>query len=426
MREGLTAVISVKLRDPQFEGQTKTKLGNPPVEGLVKEAVNRKLGEFLEENPGEARRILPKAVDAARAREAARKARDLTRRKSALENSTLPGKLADCTVKDPRDCGAVHRRGRLGRRLGEAGARPQHPGGAAAARQDHQRREEPHRQGAAEPRDPGADHGDRDRRSARSSTSRTPATTRSILVTDADVDGAHIRTLVLTFLYREMPELIDAGYVYIAKPPLYRVKNGKQEIYVEKESELEELLLRDKLEEFGLHERRRQDAQAHGGPLAALQPRAQGVRGLVGALQAQFGHEAVELPARSRRSSTPAPRRIAGVKKLVEPQGPAGGAVRDRARRGDDRRSGGQGDRIAQRAGAHARPAGRSSSSRPSTASWPRSTRELLKQVGRPPFEVEARREAARGRFVRGAAPRRCSTSRGRGSRSSASRASAR
>ena len=101
VREGLTAVISVKLQDPQFEGQTKTKLGNPPVEGLVKETVNRKLGEFLEENPGEARRILQKAVDAARARDAARKARDLTRRKSALENSTLPGKLADCTVRDP-------------------------------------------------------------------------------------------------------------------------------------------------------------------------------------------------------------------------------------------------------------------------------------------------------------------------------------
>ena len=101
VREGLTAVISVKLQDPQFEGQTKTKLGNPPIEGLVKETVNRKLGEFFEENPSEARRIVGKAVDAARARQAARKARDLTRRKSALENSTLPGKLADCTVRDP-------------------------------------------------------------------------------------------------------------------------------------------------------------------------------------------------------------------------------------------------------------------------------------------------------------------------------------
>ena len=111
VREGLTAVISVKLHDPQFEGQTKTKLGNPPIEGLVKEAVNRKLGEFFEENPGEARRVITKAVDASRAREAARKARDLTRRKSALENSTLPGKLADCTVKDPQPGRDLRRRG---------------------------------------------------------------------------------------------------------------------------------------------------------------------------------------------------------------------------------------------------------------------------------------------------------------------------
>ncbi len=102
VREGLTAVISVKLQDPQFEGQTKTKLGNPPIEGFVQGIVNRKLGEFLEENPTDARRIVMKSIDAARARAAARKARDLTRRKSALENSTLPGKLADCTVRDPR------------------------------------------------------------------------------------------------------------------------------------------------------------------------------------------------------------------------------------------------------------------------------------------------------------------------------------
>ena len=126
VREGLTAVISVKLHDPQFEGQTKTKLGNPPIEGLVKEAVNRSLGEFLEENPGEARRILIKAVDAARAREAARKARDLTRRKSALENSTLPGKLADCTVKDPRDasCSSSRATPRAAPRSRRATARP--------------------------------------------------------------------------------------------------------------------------------------------------------------------------------------------------------------------------------------------------------------------------------------------------------------
>ena len=167
VREGLTAVISVKLHDPQFEGQTKTKLGNPPIEGLVKEAVNRKLGEFFEENPGDARRIITKAIEASRARDAARKARDLTRRKSALENSTLPGKLADCTVKDPRPRGAFHRRRRLRGRLRQAGTRPQHAGGAATARQDHQRREEPHRQSSGQHRDPGADHGDRHRRARR-------------------------------------------------------------------------------------------------------------------------------------------------------------------------------------------------------------------------------------------------------------------
>ena len=164
VREGLTAVISVKLQDPQFEGQTKTKLGNPPIEGLVKEAVNRKLGEFFEENPGEARRIVGKAVDAARARQAARKARDLTRRKSALENSTLPGQARRLHGARSRPGGDVHRRGRLGRRLCQAGARPQYAGGAAAAREDHQRREGAHRQGPLQPGDPGADHRGRHRR----------------------------------------------------------------------------------------------------------------------------------------------------------------------------------------------------------------------------------------------------------------------
>ena len=124
VREGLAAVISVKLRDPQFEGQTKTKLGNPPIESLVETVVNQKLAEFLEENPTEARQIITKAVSAARARFAARKARELTRRKSALENSALPGKLADCTLKDPESLRALHRRGRHRRRLRQAGPRP--------------------------------------------------------------------------------------------------------------------------------------------------------------------------------------------------------------------------------------------------------------------------------------------------------------
>ena len=167
VREGLTAVISVKLRDPQFEGQTKTKLGNPGMAGFVESIVNTGLGEFLEENPSEARAVIMKSVQAQRAREAARKARDLTRRKSALENSTLPGQARRLLGQGPLAGRAVRGRGRLRRRLGQAGPRPQHPGGAAAARQDPQRREVAHRQGAAERRDPGADHGDRHGRARR-------------------------------------------------------------------------------------------------------------------------------------------------------------------------------------------------------------------------------------------------------------------
>ena len=261
VREGLTAVISVKLRDPQFEGQTKTKLGNPPVEGLVKETVNRKLGRVPRGEPrARRRRILQKAVDAARAREAARKARDLTRRKSALENSTLPGKLADCTVSDPALAELFIVEG------DSAG------GSAKQARDRNTQAVLPLRgkiinveknridKVLCEPRDPGADHGDR-HRGPRGVQHRGRPVPQAVLMTDADVDGAHIRTLILTFLYRQMPELIEAGYVYIAKPPLYGVKNGKQEIYIEKESELEEILLRDKLEKFEITDGRPRHAR---------------------------------------------------------------------------------------------------------------------------------------------------------------------
>ncbi len=161
VREGLTAVISVKLRDPQFEGQTKTKLGNPGMAGFVESIVNTGLGEFLEENPSEARAVIMKSVQAQRAREAARKARDLTRRKSALENSTLPGKLADCSVKDPSLAELFVVEGDSAGGSAKQGRDREHPGRPAAARKDPQRREVAHRQGAAEHRDPGADHGDR-------------------------------------------------------------------------------------------------------------------------------------------------------------------------------------------------------------------------------------------------------------------------
>ncbi len=320
VREGLTAVISVKLRDPQFEGQTKTKLGNPPVEGLVKETVNRKLGEFLEENPGEGRRILQKAVDAAHAREAARKARDLTRRKSALENSTLPGKLADCSVKDPRDAELFVVEG-------------DSAGGSAKQARDRNTQ-------AVLPLRGKIINAEKNRIDKVLGNQEIQALITAIgtgihdefniedlryhkvvLMTDADVDGAHIRTLILTFLYRQMPDLFEGGYVYIAKPPLYGVKNGKHEVYIEKESELEELLLRDKLEKFsytnGSSKKRTWTA-------ARWQRFARDFKeydGWTAALQATFGHEAVSFLLESQILDEGAAS-IAGVRKLIEQPDP--------------------------------------------------------------------------------------------------------
>jgi DNA gyrase subunit B len=254
IREGLTAIISVKIADPQFEGQTKTKLGNPPVEGFVQSAVNKGLAEFLEENPREAVAMIKKAVQASRAREAARKARDLTRRKSALENSTLPGKLADCSVRDPAlaelfivegdSAGGSAKQGR------ERNTQAILPLRGKIINVEKNRIDKVLSNKEIQALITAIGTGIREEFDIEKARYH-----KVIVMTDADVDGAHIRTLVLTFLYREMPELIDAGYVYIAKPPLYKIKSGKQDVYIEKESELEEVLLRDKLEKLEVTDR---------------------------------------------------------------------------------------------------------------------------------------------------------------------------
>ncbi len=253
VREGLTAVISAKLQDPQFEGQTKTKLGNPGMQGFVASIVNRGLGEFLEENPKEANQIITKAVSAARAREAARKARDLTR-KSALENTRLPGKLADCQVGDPSlaelfvvegdSAGGSAKQGR------DRSTQAVLPLRGKILNVEKSRIDKVLQNQEIQALITALGTGIRDEFDLSKARYH-----KVILMTDADIDGAHIRTLALTLLFREMPELIDAGYVYIAKPPLYKITQGSRERYIEKESELEELLLGDKWERLQVFDR---------------------------------------------------------------------------------------------------------------------------------------------------------------------------
>ncbi len=254
VREGLTAVISVKLRDPQFEGQTKTKLGNPGMAGFVESIVNTGLGEFLEENPCEARAVIMKSVQAQRAREAARKARDLTRRKSALENSTLPGKLADCSVKDPSlaelfvvegdSAGGSAKQGR------DRNTQAVLPLRGKILNVEKSRIDKVLQNTEVQALITAIGTGVRDEFNLENARYH-----KVILMCDADVDGAHIRTLILTLLFREMQALIEAGYVYIAKPPIYKLKQGSKERYIEKEHELEEILLTDKWDKINVFDR---------------------------------------------------------------------------------------------------------------------------------------------------------------------------
>jgi DNA gyrase subunit B len=322
VREGLAAIISVKLRTPQFEGQTKTKLGNPWVDGHVTKTVNDRLGQFLEENPTDARQIIQKAIAARNARQAARKARDLTRRKSALENSSLPGKLADCSIRDPEVTELYLVEGNSA-------------GGSAKDARDRTYQ-------AILPLRGKVINAERNRINKVLSNTEIQAMITAIgtgigdefdiaklryhkviVMTDADVDGSHIRTLILTFLYRNMRELVERGHVHIAVPPLYRVRLGNQELYVEKESQFEDLLVRERVKDMVIVDRTGKELTLTETRYARFVRALHEFEGWLQRLRADFGGPAADFVVAHRIVETEATVSgdIGGALSSIEPNG---------------------------------------------------------------------------------------------------------